>query len=436
MNIAILGFGREGKSLLTFLKKTPPYRTADITVLDKNPKLASEFKRLYVPFRVGAGYLTRLERFDIIFRSPGVPYTLPEIQRARNKGVEISSATKLFFDRAPREKLIGITGTKGKGTTASLLAHILKCANRRVILAGNIGKPMLDSIPAARRADFVILELSSFQLQDLIESPRVAVVLDVFPDHLDAHRSLREYHDAKTNIVRFQKRGDAVFFLADNPRSRAIAQAGIAKKIAVHPKTKGVGKNAEMAAAVARSLDVPQQTVQKAIATFRGLPHRLELVRVIRPSYSNVLKNIGIKFYDDSAATNPQATIAAIRSFREPLILLAGGRDKGLDYHPLGNAIRAAKNVKSVVLFGENRQKIARTLNEELGARKQELGIKPTDNLRSASKIAHKIAQSLVTNSQSLVTILLSPASASFDQFKSYVDRGEQFKKLVRALRR
>lgn len=452
MNIAILGFGREGRSLLAFLRKTPPYRTAVIRVLDKNPAYTRELKLLGVPFRVGAGYLKGLDRFDIIFRSPGVPYMLPKIQRARKKGTEISSATKLFFARVPREKLIGITGTKGKGTTASLLAHILKCAGRRVVLAGNIGEPMLDALPRlasprlrkARRArlaraDHIILELSSFQLQDLTESPHVAVVLDIFPDHLDAHRSLREYHAAKTNITRWQTQGDTAFFFADNSRSRSIAQAGNAKKIAVHPKEKGVGKNAEMASAIATHLGVPRRTIANAIKTFRGLPHRLELVRTIRMhptrKHSNILKNVGMSFYNDSAATNPQAAAAAIRSLNGRIILLAGGRGKGLDYRPLGRAIRGAKNVERVILFGENRHELARALHKELGTRNRGLGITFTNDLRSAVKHAYEVATSLVTSSQSLVTVLLSPASASFDQFKSYVDRGEQFKKLVSHLR-
>src|SRR3989344_3124156 len=222
MKLAILGFGREGKSTLKFLKKSPQFRGAKIEILDK------KFDR---------NYLKNLRRFELIFRSPGIPYNLPELVKARRAGVKFSSATKLFFGRLRgitlrqaqgnyRQKggpiIVGVTGTKGKGTTSTLLYKILKNAGFDVRLAGNIGKPALDLLPkisgnlrSRRRkssSTFVILELSSFQLQDLEKSPPIAVILDVFPDHQDAHRNLREYYEVKTNIARYQKKGDKIFY--------------------------------------------------------------------------------------------------------------------------------------------------------------------------------------------------------------------------------
>ena len=432
MKIAILGFGREGKSLIEFLGREPRYRRATFWILDKNPAVRRKARGARAHLRLGKNYRKNCSSFDFIFRSPGGPYQLPEIQRARKAGVVVSSATQLFFDRVPREKLIGITGTKGKGTTASLLAHILKRVGKRVVLAGNIGSPMLNAISAARRADFVILELSSFQLQDLAQSPRIAVVLDVFPDHLDAHKDLKEYYAAKANIGRFQNRRDLLFYFADNSRSRTIAMKSPAKKIAMYPNDKGVGKNVEMASAIAARLGVPKQTIQKAIATFRGLPHRLELICTIRirqPQHSNILQNVRMLFYDDSAATNPEAAAAAIQSLKGSIILLAGGRGKGLDYRPLDRAIKTAKNVERVILFGENKHEIARVLPRE------KVVFAPT--LAVALRTAYRFAKKLINfKTGKLITILLSPASASFDQFKSYVDRGEQFKKFVNAIRR
>ena len=234
MNIAILGFGREGKSVLKFLKKSSAYRYSEITILDK---------------KFNADYLKNLDRFDVIFRSPGVPFNLPEIQSAIKNGVKVSSATKLFFQQCPAP-IIGITGTKGKSTTATLLYKILKnCAQKpwrkahtnkkysrhshynfaSVYLAGNIGKPALEILPKLSKKSLVILELSSFQLQDLNYSPDVALVLDIFEEHLDKHKNFREYFDAKSNIARHQKKSDAIIYFADNKYSSAIAKKSIGK---------------------------------------------------------------------------------------------------------------------------------------------------------------------------------------------------------------
>ena len=473
MRIAILGFGEEGKSLLKFLKKSPQFRRDKITILDR---------------KLDKNYLKNLKRFHVIFRSPGVPYTLPELQAARKAGVVISSATKLFFSLIDREKIIGVTGTKGKGTTATLLCQILRRSGRKVVLAGNIGKPMLDilprlsayslsevsaeggsasggegsSPPAPTRVErgkrksgpFVVLELSSFQLQDLKQSPAIAVVLDVFPDHLDEHKTLTEYYSAKATIARFQKRGDAIFYFAGNKISKAIAEKSPGRKIALRPKENNLKKNYEMAAAVAKYLGCPASTIQKTISGFRGLEHRLELVRTIKPEpYSNVLKNIRIRFYNDSAATNPEAAAAAIKTLSNPpssLILIAGGKDKGLNYTPLARIIGSSKNVKAVILFGENKYKIKRQIAKGKG----QIAICKT--LNSAVKIAYRTAKKLInpdarsgsrlsdkknkkvrrdSSTHQLITILFSPASASFDQFRNYADRGRQFKQMIEKIK-
>jgi UDP-N-acetylmuramoylalanine--D-glutamate ligase len=425
MKIAILGFGREGKSLLRFFKKAPRYRGAEIEILDQ---------------KQGKDYLKNLQRFDLVFRSPGVPYNLPEIQRAIKRDVKFSSATKLFFDLCPAT-IIGVTGTKGKGTTSTILYKILKKENRDVYLAGNIGVPAVDILPKLKKNSVVILELSSFQLQDLKKSPPVAVVVDTFPDHLDAHKTIKEYLDAKTNIVKYQKKSDVVFYFADNDWSKKIALRSPGKKIPLRGEPFGLRKNKTMAAAVAASLHCPPETIGSVIKNFRGLKHRMELVRSITlKSHSYVLKNVRMTFYNDSASTNPQTAAAAILSLSRhphtlnakpyPLILIAGGKDKNLDYAPLAEAIRESENVSAVVLFGENKGTIMRQVS---GVRCQ---VKLVKNLNLAVSESYKIAKKLI-NSQThqLITILFSPASASFDMFKDYADRGEQFKKIVKSLK-
>lgn len=512
MRIAILGFGREGRSVLKFLQNRGLARTGtrtcadEIWVLDKNPNL--EIPR-GIKSRLGKNCLSGLEKYDLIFRSPGIPYNLPGLRKARRAGVKFSSATKLFFEElrglartkrgltrklvgasprgvraSQRSVIIGITGTKGKGTTATLLYKIFKNAGKPALLAGNIGKSALGVLPLVRKNSIIILELSSFQLQDLEKSPDIAVVLDIFPDHQDAHLNLREYYEAKTNIARHQKPGDKIFFFRNHPLSRWMASKSRGRKIAVDEnkfklfsltdlKIPGFHnfKNAVMAATVAHALGIRAGIIAKTVKNFRGLEHRLEFVRRIppiaadplRPSSSeasreadkrryiseNLRRNqrsSAIEFWNDSASTNPQTTAAAIRAFSDKrqatsdkrinnlshiacpmsLILIAGGFDKGLSHKPLANALKNS-NTKLVVLFGENKHKIQRQIAKS-GAR-----IMFVKNLKSAVRMAYKSAR--VISHKSSVIVLFSPGAASFDMFKNYADRGRQFKKLVKKLK-
>ncbi len=426
MNIAILGFGNEGKTLLTFLRKSPRYKKAVITVLDRNEGLSGELTKLKIPYRLGIGYLKDINSFDIIFRSPGIPYLTPAIQKAIKKGLVVSSQTKLFFDEIANAKsaaksakpvIVGVTGTKGKGTTSTLISQMLKNAKYKVVLAGNIGRPMIETLAAAKKADYVVLELSSFQLQDMDASPDIAVVLDIFPDHLDVHKDLREYYAAKANIGRFQKKSGRIFFYATNAGSVRIATKSPARKHAVTPKQDNLRKNFEMAAAVARTCGCSGSVIEKTLKKFTGIEHRLELVKKIK----------SITFYNDSAGTNPVATAAAILSFKEPIVLIAGGKDKGLSYAPLAAALKKS-SVQHVILFGENKAKIA------LGIKSTKRPITMASNLKEALKIAFDRAKELATQKESAM-ILFSPAAASFDMFTSYKERGEIYKKMVNALR-
>lgn len=396
---AILGFGREGKAVLKFLKKRG---LKNITVLDK---------------KSDKNYLKKLESFNVIYRSPGVPYNLKKIQKAVRAGVNFSSATDLFFKNA-KGLIIGVTGTKGKGTTSTLIYKILKNAGKDAYLAGNIGKPAIDILPKLKKSSITVLELSSFQLQDLKHSPHIAVILDMFPDHMDAHKNLKEYFEAKSSIARYQTKKDKVFYAASNKYAQNVAAKSRGEKIAVNTKTfklfkpdylKVLGehnfKNAATAATVALKLGINKKIILKTVKNYRGLPYRLELIRTIK----------GIKIYNDSASTNPMTTAAAIKSFKENNVLIMGGKDKGLDYKSVARALKKSLT-KLTILFGENKKKIAKAIKGNK--------IIFTKNLKESLKTALK-------NSKSGEVIVFSPGAASFDMFIDYKDRGKKFNKLV-----
>ena len=450
--IGILGFGREGKSVLKYLKKSSQFKKAKVEVLDK---------------KSGANYLKGLARFDLIFRSPGVPYNLPELKKAREDGVAFSSVTRLFFENY-KGKTIGVTGTKGKGTTSTLIYKILKAAGKKVFLAGNIGKSAIEALAKNRNTPMAVLEFSSFQLHDLDLSPEVAVMLDVFPDHQDAHTNLQEYYEAKANIGRFQsappaggrRKGDKIFYFTDNAMSRKLAMKSPAQKVGVDYRKfkefkkedlmiKGIHnfRNAVMAATVAKSFGVDWATIRKVAKSFRGLEHRLEFIRQIvfkRKKHSNILQNVRMFFYNDSASTNPTTTAAALEAFSDPpslklrraskKILIAGGQDKGLDYSPLRIALKKYET-EAVILFGENRNKIRAAI-------KNSAKVIFVKNLEEAVRLAYRVEKDSDANmrmhtndtNKESVAVIFSPGAASFDMFQDYADRGRKFKGLVNRL--
>ncbi len=427
-NIAIIGFSREGKSALSFLRKDPRYKNAEITILDRN-KIPKAPKNTSVV--TGEEYLENLDQFDIIIRSPGIYYKKPEIQKAIKAGRIVTSATKIFFEKCPAP-IIGITGSKGKTTTVSALYHILKKAKYKVYLAGNIGTPALDILPKLTKKSWVILELSSFQLQDTTISPHIAGITEIFPDHLDVHKNMAEYQMAKTNIIKHQKENDAVFYFPHNKGSKKIALASDGKKYPVEEKGYSVQsdeirvpgthslKNINMACAIAHAVGVSKETIKEALKTFRGVPHRLESIKRIKTKEKQT-----ITFYNDSAATNPTATAAAITAFTSgENFLLAGGHDKNLSVQPLVMALSKSKAHWHVLLYGENRKKLADAI-KKVG---KKITVTEYETLEEAVRDAWKEAKHSL---QSTINIVLSPASASFDQFKSYVERAETFKKAV-----
>lgn len=403
MKIAILGYGVEGKETLKFVKNK--YPKAKISILDaKRDK----------------NYLENLVSFDIIFRSPGVPYYTKEVQKAVRAGVKVTSAIDTFLGGA-RGTIVGVTGTKGKSTTATLIYEILKAAKKDVYLGGNVGNSPLGFIQKLRKNSISVLELSSFQLQGITASPNVAVVLDVFPDHMDYHKNFKEYVSAKAGIVKYQNKNDVVYYVPTSKTSRSIAKLSAGQKIPISPhefpidlKIHGLHnkQNAAMAAAVASRFGVSPIVSLDIITKFGGLPNRLKFV-------SNIG---GVSFYNDSASTNPQTTVAALQSFPGiPKILIAGGRDKNLDFKILKKVIEK-ENVRAVILFGECKEKIGKAIGNACP-------IHYSSTLEGAVKAA--LSKSLPRD-----VVLFSPGAASFDMFENYKERGKKFEAIVKKLRR
>lgn len=441
--VAVLGLGLEGEDACQFLLK----QRAEITVFDQ--KTASELGKAYkklkkpkIKFRLGKNYLKEgLTGFDLIFRSPGFYRFLPEIIKAENRGTIVTSASKLFFDLCPA-KIIGVTGTKGKGTTATLIQRILKEDGKDTYLAGNIGQPMLSLLPKLKSTSLVVLELSSFQLMDFNKSPHIAVVLFITSEHLDYHKDQDEYIKAKANIVRYQKRSDFVVLNADNLTSSSFASLTPAKifcfsrkkkvngayvkggKIYVFDKIVGNTKNLKIrgehnwenvcaAVLVASLAGAKLAAIKKAVFSFAGLEHRLELVKKLK----------GVEYYNDSFSTTPETAIAAIRAFTEPIILIVGGSEKGADYTQLGKEI-SRSSVKTLILIGQMAGRIKAACQKA----------KYRDQIVYQPKNMQEIVSLAFQEAKSGEVVLFSPACASFDMFQNYKDRGEQFKKYVQAL--
>lgn len=446
--VGILGLGEENLALVEYLVKSG----AEITVCDKKREgelgeYYQKVKDLPVQFRLGPDFLDQIATFDIIFRTPGLLYLHPKIQAAKEQGVEVSSQTKLFFQLCPCP-IIGVTGTKGKGTTATLISEILNQkseTNQKVYLGGNIGNPPIGFLDKLTKDDIVVLELSSFQLQDLDKSPHIAVVLDIKVDHLDYHRDEKEYTEAKTNIVRFQQKNDFAVINADYltsfnfaaqtqaevfwfSRRKSVDQGTwvknkqefilrandqdslIAKTNEVTLRGEHNLENIAAAITAAYLAGADVSTIIQTVKDFRGLEHRLEFV----------LEEDGVKFYNDSFSTTPDTTIAAIRSFKEPIILLIGGSEKNAHYDHLGQEI-ARSSVKAMINIGQTGQKII----QAVGHQKNIEIISEIQELSQAVAVAKKIAQKGDV-------VLLSPASASFDFFKNYKQRGQLFKEEIK----
>jgi UDP-N-acetylmuramoylalanine--D-glutamate ligase len=448
--VAVLGFGVEGMATVQFLQK----KGADVFVLDRKEKdsfdhnFISQSDSLDVHFLFGKTYLQDLKTYDIIIRSPGVKRSLPELLEAEKTGVLVTSQTNLFFSLCPCP-IIGVTGTKGKGTTSTLIYMMLKEAGHDVYLGGNIGVSPLTFLDKLQPSSCVVLELSSFQLQDIDQSPHIAVLLMVTREHLDQHSSLEEYIDAKRNILRFQTKDNFAVVNRDYPASNEsdILTEGSVFYVSreretengcfVHNGNVVIRKNGSddillpvsdvvllgkhnlenicAAAMAARLAGVSAKHIIHILKTFRGLPHRLAFVREFQ----------GVSYYDDSFSTTPETAIAAIESFSQPKILILGGSGKGSDFTELGKVIRESKSIKAIIGVGDEWWRIK---EEFVTSQVQKtLLIEGAEDMTQVVQAAAKVAQKGDI-------VLLSPACASFDWFHNYKERGELFKEEVMAL--
>lgn len=446
--IAIIGLGVSNIPLIDYLHDFQ----AKITVFDKRNEekidkgVLEKIENYKISKNFGENYLSNLKDFDIIFKSPSCRPDLPEIEAEVKRGAILTSEIEKVLELAPC-KIIAVTGSDGKTTTTSLIYEIVK-QKYKAYLGGNIGIPLFTKIKEMQPENVVVLELSSFQLMTMKKSPDIAVVTNVTPNHLDIHKSYEEYIEAKKNIFLNQNEDNTLVLNYDNEITKNFAKTAKSKVIFFSSKEKiengviyddGIIKvsedglrrhllklkdthlrgthNAEnICAAVAATKGLVQIEDQiNAIKGFEGVPHRIEFVREIN----------GSKWYNDSIASSPTRTIAGLNSFDEEIVLIAGGYDKHLDYEPIAKPI--LDKVKTLILLGQTSGKILNAVKEKQG----ELGIKidifKVDTLEEAVEKAKMEAKPNQV-------VLFSPASASFDMFKNFEERGNKFKELVKNL--
>lgn len=446
--IAIIGLGVSNIPLIDYLHDFQ----AKITVFDKRNEekidkdVLEKIENYKISKNFGENYLSNLKDFDIIFKSPSCRSDLPEIEAEVKRGAILTSEIEKVLELAPC-KIIAVTGSDGKTTTTSLIYEIVK-QKYKAYLGGNIGIPLFTKIKEIQPEDVVVLELSSFQLMTMKKSPDIAVVTNVTPNHLDIHKSYEEYIEAKKNIFLNQNEDNTLVLNYDNEITKNFAKTAKSKVIFFSSKEKiengviyddGIIKisedglrrhllklkdthlrgthNAEnICAAVAATKGLVQIEDQiNAIKGFEGVPHRIEFVREIN----------GSKWYNDSIASSPTRTIAGLNSFDEEIVLIAGGYDKHLDYEPIAKPI--LDRVKTLILLGQTSGKILNAVKEK----QEELGIKidiyKVDTLEEAVEKAKMEAKPNQV-------VLFSPASASFDMFKNFEERGNKFKELVKNL--
>lgn len=432
MKIAILGFAGQGQSAYEYWN-TPGN---DITVCDKDAKTK-------VPAgaqaKLGNDYLKNLDQFDLLIRTPALHPR--DIVSANSEDIlsKVWTNTNEFFKVCPSRNIIGVTGTKGKGTTSTLIAKMLEAAGHTVHLGGNIGIPPLDLLKNnIRPDDWVVLELANFQLIDLRNSPHIGVCLMVVPEHLDWHEDTEEYIAAKQQMFMNQTAQDIAIYYSKNENSESIAGASEGTQIPYYSAPGAIIENDDIVignqsicsttevkllgehnwqnicAAVTAVWQIDQnvEAMHQVITSFEGLEHRLEFVKEVS----------GVSYYDDSFGTAPETAIVAIKAFDQPKVVILGGSDKGANYDDLAKAIME-NNVRGVVTIGETGTAIAKSLRSRGFTEIHEGGKTMAEIVNTAKKLA-----------QPGDVVLLSTACASFGLFQNYKDRGEQFKKAVLAL--
>lgn len=431
MKVAVAWYGAEGQSSYRYYAA----KGYDVTIV--TPQVSADFP---IPSGaqaiVGPDAFDHLEDFELVVRSSGIR---PDVLKTNGK---IWSATNEFFKHCPAP-IIGVTGTKGKGTTASLIASILRAAGKTVHLIGNIGVAPLEVLEDVKAEDIVVFELSSFQLWDIERSPHVAVVLMIEPDHLNVHSNMAEYVNAKANITKFQSTQNVVVYFPENRYSTEIASQSMGRKIG-YSNSADVGvyvkdgyfyhgnnqicptgvlkipgnhnlQNACAAATAALQLVDDYDAIVKGFSNFDGLPHRIKLVG----------EHQGVKYYDDNYSSALAATEAAVRSMDRPTVLIAGGFDKGIDIQDFAKFLAHSPNIKAIVLMGQVKTKLYQAIYDN-GYYAVEV-CDDEDNLRD-------VVAKAVSRTEPGDAVLMSPGFASFDMFKNFTDRGNQFIDIVENL--
>lgn len=448
--VAVLGIGISHIPLIKYLSR----HGVDITAFDKSDEnklkdVIKEFKDINIKYSLGVDYLKNLKGFDLIFKTPGMRFDVPELEAAREQGAQVTSEMEVFLKVCPAP-IFAVTGSDGKTTTTTLIYNMLIEQGYNCWLGGNIGTPLLNRIDEIKETDKVVLELSSFQLHTMTQSPKVAVVTNLAPNHLDMHKSMEEYVEAKKNIYLHQSAKDKLILNFDNDITRDFHKEAKGKVVyfsRVNEIDSGAKMNGEMLvysdgkgdrdivnagdivipgvhnienylAAIAAVIDyVEIDTIRRVATNFKGVEHRIELVRELK----------GVKFYNDSIASSPSRTIAGLNSFKQKVILIAGGYDKKIPYDVMGEVL--VNKLKGLVLIGQTAPKIEQALMDEM--RKTGYGkdivIIRCDTLKEAVERAYECAKS-----GDIIT--MSPASASFDMFKNFEERGKQFKDIVNSL--
>ena len=442
--VAVIGIGVSNTPLLRLLlREGIAVIACDRSDRAKLGALAEELEAAGAVLRLGDGYLQGLDH-DVIFRTPGLRPDVPELEAARARGSVITSEMEVFFQVCPCP-IIAVTGSDGKTTTTTIIAELLRAAGHTVHVGGNIGHPLLAEAGSIRPTDWAVLELSSFQLMTMTRSPHIAVLTNLAPNHLDVHKSMEEYVWAKENIFRHQQPGDITVFNLDNAITRELSahapgcalyfsrreepengvflrgdavisrRDGHERQIMTTEDIRLPGvHNVENYMAAIAAVDglVPDDVIRTFARTFNGVEHRIELVRTWR----------GVRFYNDSIASSPSRTIAGLRSFKEKVILIAGGYDKHIPFDVLGPEV--VEHVKLLILCGATADKIRAAVEQAPGYRPGHPEILDVTPFQRAVETARDraVPGDVVT---------LSPACAAFDQFKNFMERGKTFKSIV-----
>ena len=447
--VLILGAARQGQALARWLARHGARVTLnDLRPFDDMRATQAAISDVDVEWVLGSHPLELLERVDLLCPSGGIPLSLPIVVEALKRGIPFSNDTQIFLEAAPC-KTIGVTGSAGKTTTTTLVGNMAKqFLADKVHVGGNIGDPLINYVDEMKPDDLAILEISSFQLNQMSISPNVAAILNITPNHLDRHGTMEAYTTAKARLLDFQSADGIAILGRDDPGSWGLRGRVHGKTLgfSLQPLDEGLDgayldngllalrdgfayvplltrdhihlrgnhnvSNVLAAFAIGHAADLPLDAMLTAAEEFRGVPHRLELVRELR----------GVRWYNDSIATAPERTMAAIRSFDEPIVLLLGGRDKNLPWEDLADLIH--QRVEHVIVFGEAVDKIEAALRPGSGQTRTQVRCA---GLREAVAIAAQVAESGQV-------VLLSPGGTSFDEFTDFAERGERFKTWVQEL--